>query len=311
MSTDSARPGLNRTIWTYWDSGFDAAPEVVQVCLESWRERNPGWAVVALSDENLTEYVDDETLATLRSLNNITIQKFSNLLRFYLMARHGGVWVDATCYCAKPLDSWILGKMRSGFFAFRLVGDNWLRNPKNRWFGWFRRGDLSRIVASWFLAAEQGNPLCTRFFAAHLALFRDNSFARQGTRRGRQIIRAVRPLLERNSALARIWAHPIMSRVAQVYPYFIVHYHFARVVSVDPVCKRIWSATPVFRAFKITVIGKLVLSPLTEDLRRYIDTTTAPMHKLSWKRPSGGLAEGRVLDYLASTLRNSSTAERS
>ena len=59
----------------------------------------------------------------------------ANVLRMELLARHGGVWVDATCFCVRPLDEWLPAQMSSGFFAFA-------------------RPARSRLLANWFLAAR-------------------------------------------------------------------------------------------------------------------------------------------------------------
>ena len=117
------QPELQRTIWMYWGQGFENAPEVVRICLRSWKSRNPGWRVVELTNANVSEYVDEPTLAKIRALKNIRIQKFANLIRLYLISRYGGVWVDATCFCCRPLDDWLHDYMGSGFFAFRRRAD--------------------------------------------------------------------------------------------------------------------------------------------------------------------------------------------
>jgi mannosyltransferase OCH1-like enzyme len=40
------------------------------------------------------------------------------LARLCLLRTHGGVWVDATVFCRRPLDEWLPEHAASGFFAF-------------------------------------------------------------------------------------------------------------------------------------------------------------------------------------------------
>ena len=42
----------------------------------------------------------------------------SDLLRLYLLNKYGGVWVDSTNLCRRPLDDWLPSAARQGFFAF-------------------------------------------------------------------------------------------------------------------------------------------------------------------------------------------------
>src|SRR6266508_5083058 len=174
------------------------------MCLRSWKIRNPGWRVVELSDANLSEYIDQESLAKIRGLSNIIIVKFANLIRLYLISRHGGVWADATCFCCKPLDDWLPDYLGSGFFAFRRRSDAWLKDRRNSgWRGYTRRSE-DRIIASWFLASLRGNPLASIFFEKHLALFATNSFSLQDSPRGIRRVKAMARVLNRNAKLSQL-----------------------------------------------------------------------------------------------------------
>lgn len=303
------QPELTRTIWIFWKQGFENAPEVVRICLRSWKIHNPGWRVVELSDENLSEYIDQKSLANLRSLPNINIVKFANLIRLYLISRHGGVWTDATCFCCKPLDNWLPECMGSGFFAFRRRSDAWMRNPRSNALEFGRRR-TDRIIASWFLASVRGNPLASIFFERHLALFATNSFSLQDSPRGVRRVKAIARVLNRNAKLSRWWAHPLVAKTAKVYPYYIIHYHFAKLVSEDELCRSIWDRTPVFLVRDLTRFSRSVpspttgslLSPMTDSLLHNLTKPTTPMHKLTWKYRQEDFREGCVLDYLARSL---------
>lgn len=294
---------LSRTIWIFWKQGFENAPEVVRICLRSWKVHNPGWRVVELSDANLSEYIDPGSLAKLRALKNIITVKFANLLRLYLLSRHGGVWADATVFCCKPLDEWLPDYMPSGFFAFRRHPDAWLKDPRNAgWRGYARRsGD--RIFASWFLASLPGNALATTFFERHLAFFATNSFSLRGTPKAARRIKALARILNRNVKLVQWWTHPLVTRTFNVYPYFILHYHFARLVSEDAACRDVWNRTPVFLIRNLSNLStSSVVSPMTDELLHDLNGPTAYMHKLTWKYRQEDFREGCVLDYLVRSL---------
>ncbi|HEX2722557.1 MAG TPA: capsular polysaccharide synthesis protein [Gemmatimonadaceae bacterium] len=288
---------FNRVVWIFWLQGFDDAPDVVRLCERSWRLSNPTWRVIALSQDNLADYVDKETLDTLARLE-ISVVKLANLLRFYLIGRYGGVWADATVFCCKPLDSWLGDYMRSGFFAFKFDAAAWLNDNPSLIRSMFKVKKTERILCSWFLAAEKGNRLPNAFFEAHRDFFANNEFRMKGDARDRK--RKMLAFLSRNPRLSQLWVSPVILRTFKVYPYFILHYHFASLVTHDPVCRKIWNETPTHSPREtFTLIWKLV-APLSDELRRTIDNSNAPMYKLTWKYKPGTSVEGCVLDLLMS-----------
>ena len=131
---------IPRKIWIYWDTGEATAPPVVKACIDSWRDLNPGWEVTVL---------DGDWIAASAGVipppgEHITVQAYSDLVRLRLLRRYGGVWVDATVICLKPLDDWLPPVARHGFFAFL-----WTEADK-----WFVLPNVHRIMTSWFLASE-------------------------------------------------------------------------------------------------------------------------------------------------------------
>jgi hypothetical protein len=134
-AVDQLPKRLPRVIWIYWDSPIEQAPAFVRYAIQSWRTKNPEWEVQVLDDESLTQFIAVPTAPTGRK-----IQGKSDAIRLALLRRHGGVWVDATCACAKPLDHWLPPLMNAGFFAF----------PDTY---------PGRIIQSWFLAAAPENEL--------------------------------------------------------------------------------------------------------------------------------------------------------
>lgn len=135
---------IPKTIWIYWDQGEDAAPDVVKMCIASWRIRNPNWDIKLLTADNLAEYIDLPELSP-----QITIQAFTNLVRCRLLKRYGGVWADATSFCVRPLDAWLPVVAQQGFFCyFWTKSDQWFM-----WPGYFRH------MATWFLASEPGGEI--------------------------------------------------------------------------------------------------------------------------------------------------------
>jgi hypothetical protein len=134
---------LPRTIWMYWAQGWDAAPEIVKLCRQTWLRRHPDWRIESLDAASIKRYVD---LGGALDGKTIGVAHLADILRLHLLARYGGVWVDATTACARQLDEWLPPLMQSGFFAFS-------------------RPRPDRPLANWFLASQPDGEIVSRWLA--------------------------------------------------------------------------------------------------------------------------------------------------
>jgi len=94
----SASESSRKTIWIYWDSGFDNAPLIVKICAKRLKEYD-NVNIVFLDNKNLEDYIQlpDHILQKVFQ-GKISKAHFSDLLRVELLFRHGGIWLDATVF---------------------------------------------------------------------------------------------------------------------------------------------------------------------------------------------------------------------
>lgn len=107
-------------IWVFWWQGENAAPEIVKRCIASVR-RNAGAHPVRMVDrDNYGEYAEIPGYL-LEKLENKTMSltHFSDYLRVVLLARHGGLWLDASVYVRCPVDPMAF---EAPFFSVRNPG---------------------------------------------------------------------------------------------------------------------------------------------------------------------------------------------
>ncbi|MGF1552475.1 MAG: capsular polysaccharide synthesis protein [Paracoccaceae bacterium] len=141
MARPPAAVPFERTVWMVWLQGEASAPPMVRAGIESWRARNPGWSVRVLDAAAL------EREGALPALSDgLLPNHVANIARLRLLARHGGVWADATSWCLRALDDWIGRASVEGFFAFA-------------------RPQPARSLANWFIAAAPDAPLLRAWLA--------------------------------------------------------------------------------------------------------------------------------------------------
>lgn len=96
--------GKTNKIWICWWQGEENAPAIVKACMESVRRNACGREVVVITDENVNDYVVfPEWLEDKVEQGIITRTNLSDFLRLSLLSRYGGMWLDATFYCAGEL----------------------------------------------------------------------------------------------------------------------------------------------------------------------------------------------------------------
>jgi mannosyltransferase OCH1-like enzyme len=94
---------MNRTIWTCWFQGRENAPPLVKKCMSSWKRNNPGWEFRCLDATSVERYVPLRPQIDLDT-QSLTAASLSDIVRIFLLREFGGVWVDATLFCNRPLD---------------------------------------------------------------------------------------------------------------------------------------------------------------------------------------------------------------
>lgn len=264
MNTD-----LPKKIYFLWLQGMDNAPLVVKKCYESWIKHNPGWEMVFFDEHNIAEHID---------LPEWDIPKYvvSELLRINLLAKYGGVWVDATCFCVRPLDEWLYDYMDAGFFAFDRPGHD-------------------RMISSWFLASNKYNYITLAYQKAMTKFWAENTGIRLIEQTKWKFI--YKHLEKRNP---QIWFSTLFTKILKIHPYFWFHYLFQHVYLKDAGYRELWDSVPKFSAdIPHRVLFAGLSNPLTEQLKSEIDQKSTPIYKLTWKYDfEAGNQPGTVLDYL-------------
>ncbi len=146
---------MNKTIWTCWLQGREAAPSLVTKCLTSWERSNPTWEFRCLDATSIERYIPIREHVDL-DRQSISAASLSDIVRIHLLHEFGGVWVDATLFCNRPLDDWLPKVMKEGFFAFAAPGPD-------------------RPLSSWFLSARSGNSLLSHWHRRTIEYWTDRA----------------------------------------------------------------------------------------------------------------------------------------
>ena len=96
------------TIWIYWNQGAKKMPPISNLCY-NYLKRNAGsHKVIFLSLDNYKDFVVlPEFIESLYNSGKIKHAHFADILRIYLLAQQGGLWLDATILTTSPIPDYI------------------------------------------------------------------------------------------------------------------------------------------------------------------------------------------------------------
>ena len=89
-------------VWVFWYQGVEEMPELVKGCYQHLVRNNRN--VILITKLNFREYcsIPDYILGRVER-GEISFTHFSDILRVSLLAEHGGLWLDSTCWVANTI----------------------------------------------------------------------------------------------------------------------------------------------------------------------------------------------------------------
>jgi hypothetical protein len=84
---------LPKVIYCFWDNDS----KLINAFVNTWRRNVPkDWKIEFINNDNLMNYVDENFYVVFQDLKKKEAFRFADFLRFYLLIKNGGVWMDAS-----------------------------------------------------------------------------------------------------------------------------------------------------------------------------------------------------------------------
>ena len=117
------------TIWVMWWQGADVEkPSLIETCIESIRRKKGNYNVVLIDKNNYKDYIKiPEFILDKFDKGFIGIAAFSDYIRFALMEKYGGWYLDATVYVTRPIT-----RPKGSFYSCRYEGFS-EQVPQGKW----------------------------------------------------------------------------------------------------------------------------------------------------------------------------------
>ena len=263
-----------RELYLYWHQGWRRSPDIVKRCAKTWTTQNPSWTVNLLDKDTIEKRI---TIPFSVKALNLPLSNLSDFIRLICLKQRGGVWADATLWCARPLDDWLEPLCSpAGFFGYD-------------------RPAINRPIASWFLAAATDNRIISLWHDAALRVAAKSKYCRYLRRLGlpcEGLFSWLMPSLKGLSV-------PTSDQVAEDSNYFLVHKLFQVCLDSDAEFRELWLSVPKISADGPHVLQSLgLLSPATTDALAHIENTKANVYKLTRREVIPFDISGTILDTL-------------
>lgn len=131
-------------IWTLWWQGEKNAPEIVKKCFNNMKKYSNGARVIVLDRLNYVNYIElPEIIERKFKEGKITITHLSDVIRFLLLYKYGGLWMDSTIYISDYLPQNIFDY---NFYSIKNGTEDKKNISKNRWTSFLLGGKAGNFV---------------------------------------------------------------------------------------------------------------------------------------------------------------------
>ncbi len=130
-------------IWTLWFQGKDKAPPIIKNCFRSIVQYSKGRKVIILGEKDIPNYIDlPEYIWEKYKRKIIPMAQFSDIVRYCLLYKYGGTWIDSTVLMTGAIPEKIT---KQKLFMFSILRGT--------------RHSRQSLTANWFIHAKKGNAI--------------------------------------------------------------------------------------------------------------------------------------------------------
>jgi len=191
------------------------------------------------------------------------------------------MWVDLTCYCAKPLDKWLDQYIENDFFMFRPPG-------------------ICFPISSWFIVSSKDSKIANILANQLNDYVEHTNFENQNKIIYRFINKVVERMIFHTSYKKKLF--DILFNVGEplkFHPYFCFHYIFALTLKKNNEFKLEWEKVKYFSSDAPHHLQHYGLFKIpSKSIKEEIKNADVPIYKLTWKYDEKSYFKGCTLDYL-------------
>lgn len=121
----------HKIIWIFWWQGVESMPKLCYACYKKLLSTNGKYKIICVSKHNYSEYINIPDYLINKVTNGVfSYTHLSDVIRVMLIAKYGGLWVDATLFFTDEIpEKWF----DYDFFSIKNKMENSEYISRNRW----------------------------------------------------------------------------------------------------------------------------------------------------------------------------------
>ena len=153
---DMVERDFPKIVWTMWQQGEAQMPETVKASIKTikaFAERNE-CEFYLLTDETLAEFINIPIDITEKyKKKELSAAHYSDIVRFYLLYRYGGIWMDATLFVS-PYTT--IDELEGDFFLAGKKGKSYFKNIRDLYVYYVRKYPIfiDYLIMDYFILSE-------------------------------------------------------------------------------------------------------------------------------------------------------------
>ena len=145
-------------IWQLWFQGENNAPHIVKQCVESIKNFHPEKKIVVVDETSIDNYLEiPQFIKDKYKQKIISKAHYSDYIRTCLLAKYGGIWIDATVLLTDKIPDEILNQ---DFYVFKNpIWFEYKKVPSENLFKVFLSIDAEAgfYGSNWFIVSKSNN----------------------------------------------------------------------------------------------------------------------------------------------------------
>lgn len=137
-------------IWTLWMQGEEKAPDIIKFCFNSHRRFfvSDYFDYHILSSDTIHEYIQIPEIINQKYLEGkITNTHYSDIVRFLLLEKYGGLWIDSSVYVSDYLDEELKNNVLYTNHKLTSKKNNNRLISKGRWTSYFFKMPNNHVLS--------------------------------------------------------------------------------------------------------------------------------------------------------------------
>ncbi|VYT31220.1 Capsular polysaccharide synthesis protein [uncultured Blautia sp.] len=137
-------------LWTCWLTGYESMPEVVKICFHRMTKSVPKdkVKVILVTLDNYSQYIEiPHYILEKYTKGVISPAHFSDVIRFCLLSKYGGIWLDSTVYVSEMIP---INYIEADYYTQKVSDISLYLNEPSRaqWCGFIWAGKKNNLLFS-------------------------------------------------------------------------------------------------------------------------------------------------------------------